>query len=276
MRVLTPRAVDGLDVGAIRRQLVSEIVGTHVYIFADVESTNRVLRDLAEAGAHEGAVVLAESQRAGRGRLDTTWFSPPGVNLYLSVLLRPAIVPAAAPIFSFIVSLALTEAIWALGVPASVKWPNDVMIAGRKVAGARLDLGIEGDRVTYVVAGVGVNVNILREELEAGLGAAAGEATSLREALGRAIDRNAFAASFLNLLEKWLGLYRTAGPEAILAAWRDRDMLTGRRVAVNDRDARVVGGVAGVDRCGLLLVDDDGGIRHRVVSGPVRLLEDAR
>jgi BirA family biotin operon repressor/biotin-[acetyl-CoA-carboxylase] ligase len=192
------------------------------------------------------------------------------------VLLRPAIVPAAAPIFSFIVSLALTEAIWALGIPASVKWPNDVMIAGRKVAGARLDLGIEGDRVTYVVAGVGVNVNILREELEAGLGAAAGEATSLREALGRAIDRNAFAASFLNLLEKWLGLYRTAGPEAILAAWRDRDMLTGRRVAVNDRDARVVGGVAGVDRCGLLLVDDDGGIRHRVVSGPVRLLEDAR
>ena len=276
MPVLTPRAVDGLDVGAIRRELVSEMVGTHVYIFADVESTNRVLRDLAEAGAREGTVVLAESQRAGRGRLDTTWFSPPGVNLYLSVLLRPAIAPAAVPIFSFIVSLALTEAVWALGIPASVKWPNDIIVAGRKVAGARLDVGIAGERVVYVVAGVGVNVNIPHEELEEGLGAAAADATSLREALGHAIDRNAFAASFLNLLEKWLGLYATGGPESIVAAWSARDMLTGRRVVVNDRDSRVVGGVAGVDRFGLLLVDDDAGTRHRVVSGAVRVLEEER
>lgn len=273
---LTPRAVDGLDIGAIRRQLVAEVIGAHVYVFADVASTNAVLRDLAEAGAQEGTVVLAEAQRAGRGRLDTTWFSPPGVNLYMSVLLRPAITPAAAPVFSFIVSLALSEAIWALGIPAAVKWPNDIVIRDRKVAGARLDVGIVGERVAYVVAGVGVNVNILHAELETGLGATAADATSLREALGRAIDRNALAASFLNLLEKWLGLYATGGPAMILDAWRARDVLTGHRVAVDDRQSRVTGCVAGVDPHGFLLVDDDAGTRHTVVSGAVRRLADDR
>lgn len=273
---LTRRAVDGLDVGAIRRQLVAQVIGTHVYIFAAVPSTNTALRGLADAGAQAGTVVLAEAQRAGRGRLDTTWFSPPNVNLYISVLLRPAITPAAAPIFSFIASLALTEAIWALGIPAGVKWPNDIVIGGRKAAGARLDVGIVGERVTYVVVGVGVNVNVLHTDLEAGLGAAAAGATSLREALGRAIDRNGLAASFLNLLEKWVGLYETAGPDMIVTAWRARDVLTGHRVVVDDLESRVVGRVAGVDPCGFLLVDDDAGTRHTVVSGAVRRMADVR
>lgn len=273
LKLTTRGTVDGLDVPAIRRELVGEVIGTHVYVFSDVGSTNAALRDLAEAGAQEGTIVLSEAQRAGRGREETTWFSPPGVNLYLSVLLRPAIVPAAAPVFSFVVSLALTEAIWALGIPAGVKWPNDVVIKDRKVAGVRLDIGIAGARVAYVVVGLGVNVNILHPELEAGLGQAAADATSLREALGRPIDRNAFTASVLNLLEKWLGLYATEGPDMILDAWRARDALTGQRVVVGGLESGVIGRAAGVDARGFLLVDDDAGTRHTVVSGQVRRVE---
>jgi len=268
-------ALDGLDVTAIRRGLVATAIGTHVYVFAEVTSTNAVLRDLAAAGAVEGTVVLAEAQREGRGRSDTVWFSPPGVNLHASVLLRPGIEPSAAPIFSFIASLALTDAVWALDIPAAVKWPNDVVIGGRKVAGARLDVGMAGDRVSYVVVGVGINVNIGHAELEAALGPAAADATSLREAHGRPIDRNALAAGFLNQLEKWAGLYATSGPEMILAAWRKRDVLTGRRVAVQEVEGRLVGRVAGVDARGFLVVDDDGGVRHTVVSAAVRVLEDS-
>jgi BirA family biotin operon repressor/biotin-[acetyl-CoA-carboxylase] ligase len=267
-------ALDGLDVGAIRRQFVGEIVGTHLYVFADIASTNAALRDLADAGAHEGTVVLSEAQRAGRGRLDVPWFSPPGVNLYMSVLLRPAIAPAAVPIFSFLASLALTEAIWALGVPAGVKWPNDVVIGGRKVAGARLDVGITGGRVTSVVVGVGINVNVLHAQLEQGLGPAAADATSLREALGRPIDRNALAASILNQLEKWLSLYRSSGPDTIVSAWRKRDVLAGRRVTVQAPDRTFVGRVAGIDAGGFLVVDDETGVRRIVVSAAVRLLEE--
>ena len=267
--------LDGLDVSAIRRQFVGEIIGTHVYVFADIASTNAALRDLADAGAQEGTVVLSESQRAGRGRLDVPWFSPPGVNLYMSVLLRPSISAAAVPIFSFLASLAVTEAIWALGIPAGVKWPNDVVIGRRKVAGARLDLGIAGDRVTYVVLGLGINVNILHAQLEAGLGAiAAADATSLREALGRPIDRNAFAASVLNQLEKWLGLYRSAGAVAVVGAWRKRDVLAGRLVSVQSGEESFTGRVAGIDPNGFLLVDDAAGARRTVVSAGLRILEE--
>ena len=271
-RDVTP--LDGLDVSAIRRQLVGEILGTRVYVFGDVASTNAALRDLADAGAEEGTVVLSESQRAGRGRIDVPWFSPPGVNLYLSVLLRPSIPPGGATIFSFLASLALTDAIRALGVPAGVKWPNDVIVGHRKVAGARLDVGITGDRVGSMVLGLGINVNILRAQLEAGLGAAAADATSLREALGRPVDRNMFAASLLNQLEKWLVLYRSNGPDAIARAWCERDGLDGHRVAVTTGDRSFTGRAAGIDAHGFLQVDDDAGIRHTVVSAAVRLLDD--
>jgi BirA family transcriptional regulator, biotin operon repressor / biotin---[acetyl-CoA-carboxylase] ligase len=271
------RVLDGLDVGAIRRQFAGEIIGSHVYVFSDVASTNAVLRDLADAGAHEGTVVLSESQRSGRGRADVPWFSPAGVNLYMSVLLRPDIAAAAVPIFSFLASLALTESIWALGVPAGVKWPNDIVIAGRKVAGARLDVGITGDRVAYVVLGIGINVNVLHPELEEGLGAAAAaDATSLREALGRPIDRNAFAASVLNHLEKWLGLYRSAGPVAIVGAWRKRDVLAGCRVMVETGEQSFTGRVAGIDPNGYLMVDDDDGARHTLASAALRILDETR
>jgi BirA family biotin operon repressor/biotin-[acetyl-CoA-carboxylase] ligase len=273
----TMTALDGLDVGAIRRQFFGDVIGTHVYVFGDVASTNAALRDLADAGAQEGTVVLSESQRAGRGRLDVPWFSPPGVNLYMSVLLRPAIAAASVSIFSFVASLALTEAIWALGIPAGVKWPNDVVIGARKVAGARLDVGISGGRVTYVVLGVGINVNVLHKELEAGLGArAALDATSLREALGRPIDRNAFAAAVLNQLEKWLGLYRSAGPAAVVGAWRERDVLAGRRVSIETGDRLFTGRVAGIDSSGFLVVDDDAGGRHTLVTAALRLLEEEK
>jgi BirA family biotin operon repressor/biotin-[acetyl-CoA-carboxylase] ligase len=268
--------VDELDVGAIRRGLVGDVVGTHVYVFGDVVSTNAVLRGLADAGAREGTVVLAESQRAGRGRLDTTWFSPPGVNLYASVLFRPAIATSAAPVFSFIASLALTDAIRALGLRAGVKWPNDVVIGRRKVAGARLDVATTADRVIHVVVGVGVNVNVGRDGLATGLGLAAAEATSLREALGRAVDRNAFAAAFLNQLEKWFRLHRALGSGVIVAAWRERDVLIGRRVRVEDMDERFEGRVVGVDERGFLLVDDDTGTRRTVVSAALRLVEASR
>ena len=235
--ITEPIALDGLDAGAIRRELATSLIGTHLYVFADVASTNAALRDLADAGAREGTVVLAESQRAGDGR-HAPWHSPPGVNLYVSVLLRPQLAPSAVPILAMIASLALTEAIWALGAPAGVKLPNDVVIGDRKVGGARLDVGITGDRVTYVVVGVGINVNVLHAHLEDGVGtAAAAGVTSLREALGRPVDRNAFAASFLNQLEKWVGFYRSAGPEMIVSAWRRRDVLEGH-------DAEPIEGVA--------------------------------
>ena len=215
-------SVDLLSIDEIRRRLVTDRLGFQIYLFGEVSSTNDVLRHLAAKGAVDGTVVLAESQTMGRGRLGKPWFSPSGVNLYASVLARPAIPPAAVPTYALIASLALTEAIWIEGSPASIKWPNDVVIEDRKVGGTLVSYSIASERLEYVILGMGVNLNVDRATLRTGLGPAAHEATSLSDCVGRTIDRNAFTAKLLNLLEKWDDEYRGHGPKRILTALSER------------------------------------------------------
>jgi BirA family biotin operon repressor/biotin-[acetyl-CoA-carboxylase] ligase len=260
---------DCLCIELIRRRLETEVVGSQVLLYQEVDSTDAVLRRLAEAGAREGTVVLAEAQQAGRGRRGTSWFSPPRVNLYASVLFRPSIGPRAVPVFSAIASLALCDAIWAEGVPAGIKWPNDILIEGRKVAGSFVTFATAGDVVDYVILGTGVNLNVDRPALEQGLGAAAAGATSVREAAARAIDRNSFTATYLNTLEKWLDLYRDSGPTHVLQAWRERDLLAGRWVTVRDEPAGCEGRVLGANHEGQLVVQDAWGEQHRVIAGEI-------
>jgi BirA family biotin operon repressor/biotin-[acetyl-CoA-carboxylase] ligase len=264
---------DCLCIELIRRRLETEVVGFQTYLYQDVDSTNATLRRLAEAGAREGTAVLAEAQHAGRGRRGTPWFSPFGVNLYASVLFRPPIGPSAVPVFSFITSLALSDAIWAEGVPAAIKWPNDILIEGCKVAGSFGAFATVGDLVDYVILGTGVNLNIERAMLEQGLGAAAMGATSVGEAAGRLIDRNGFTATYLNSLEKGFDAYRVSGAAGVLQAWRERDVLAGRWVAVLDDAVSCEGRVLGANREGQLVVQDAVGEQHRVIAGEIVIRE---
>jgi BirA family biotin operon repressor/biotin-[acetyl-CoA-carboxylase] ligase len=262
-------AESALCIDLIRRDLETNVVGFEIDLYGDIDSTNAALRRLAEIGAQEGTVVLAEAQRAARGRRGTPWFSPCGGNLYASVLFRPWIGPRAVPVYSFITSLALSDAIWAEGVPAAIKWPNDILIDGRKVAGSFGVVATAGDLVDYVILGVGVNVNVERRVLERGLGDAAAGAITLREAAGRLIDRNRFTAAYLNMLEKWLDVYRLPGPPSVLEAWRKRDVLAGRWVSVRGEGQRFEGYVLGANSDGELVVQDTWDVRHRVVAAEV-------
>lgn len=261
-----------LSVEAIRRQLATTIVGRHVYLFGEVESTNTVLRYLARHGAREGSVVLADSQTHGRGRAGRAWFSPAGVNLYASVLFREPLSPRDAPGFSFIASLALADAIEALGLDPAIKWPNDLLVQQKKVAGSLMECATVGDRIEFLVLGMGVNLNADPESLRAALGPTAAAASSLATFTGRPVDRNAFAASYLNHLDEWARTYRRHGVAPIMAAWRGRDMLTGRRVSVGDGQA-VDARVLGVDDEGHLLVRDASGGRRVVLTEAIRVLD---
>jgi len=264
---------DTLNIDLIRRELDPGPVGSRIHLYDEIPSTNEVLRDLARAGAGEGTVVLAERQTAGRGRGGKPWFSPPGVNLYASALFRPAIPPQAVTVFSFIASLALADAISELGIAAAIKWPNDVMVKGKKVAGVLAEVVTAGDQVESVILGVGVNLNVTREAIAAALGDAARAATSLRELLGRPVDRNAFTAAFLNYLGQWRAIHAERGEAALLRAWHDRDILTGRRVEVREGAHVFDGRVRGLDAEGHLEVEDSLGRIHRVVAGEVRSIE---
>lgn len=264
---------DRLSLELLRRHLTTETVGHHVYIFGTVDSTNRVLVRLADRGAAEGTVVLAEAQTAGRGRQGTSWFSPEGTNLYASILFRPRLAPRELPLFAPIASLALAETVWLEGAPARIKWPNDVLVRGRKLGGVLVEAPVIGDRLLYVILGIGVNLNVEPADLTAALGEPAEAAVSLREALGRDIDRNVFAAALLSRLEKWHHTFATRGPDAVRAAWQARDALRGRRLEARAGSAVCEGWCRGIDADGSLVVEDDAGQARHIVSGAVRVID---
>src|ERR1700741_2186312 len=148
---------------SIRRLLKTETLGKTTYFFEEVGSTNEVAFEIARNGAPEGTVVIADSQTKGRGRLQRKWISPRGVNLYMSVVFRPSIASENAPFLTLVASIALSETIKGTGADTLIKWPNDILINRKKVAGVLTAMQPQGDKVDFVIAGIGVNLNMTRE-----------------------------------------------------------------------------------------------------------------
>lgn len=232
-----------------------------------VASTNDEAGLLARAGAPHGTVVVAEEQTSGRGRYGRTWCSPPGDNLYLSVVLRPGTSPERAPPITLAGGLGVAEAVNNAGVRASLKWPNDVVVGGRKLAGVLTEMNTRGQQLEHVILGIGVNVNASASAFPPDIAAIA---TSLRLELGREVDRDEVLRELLPALERWLDAFFAGGVSAIAKPWTERAELAGSRVRADAEDGGPVEGEpVGLDDEGALLVEDDDGRRHRVVSGEV-------
>jgi BirA family transcriptional regulator, biotin operon repressor / biotin---[acetyl-CoA-carboxylase] ligase len=259
-----------LDIAVIKKHLDSR-AERDIRLVDTVASTNAALRELAKAGAPEGTVVIADAQTAGHGRFAKPWFSPPGVNIYASVLYRPAMAPREVGGFSFVASLAVSDAILAEGLRSTIKWPNDVLVGGKKVAGTLVEFAAQDGLVEYVILGLGVNVNVSRTALRSALGTSGFAADSLSEVAGHDLDRNVLTGMILDALDRWVKTYRTGGLDPVLNAWRDRDILTGRRVEVRGEGPSWLGRVLGVDREGHLVLRDTRGKQRRVVAGEIRL-----
>lgn len=269
---MTP-TLDLLAVDAVRRSLVAATVGQRIYLLGEVDSTNAHLRHLARHGARAGTVVIAEGQTAGRGRRGQPWFSPSGVNLYASVLLRPRVRIGELGLFSFITSLAVSDSLRHLGLDPAIKWPNDVLLDGKKVSGSLAESTRAADRVDDVILGVGVNLNVELATLHAALGPAGRFATSVAAVMGRDVDRNAFTAAYLTHLDAWVQRWETEGAPAVLTAWRARDILGGRRVEVRGPRETFEGRAISVDDRGALVVVDTHGVRHGLTAEEVRLAD---
>jgi BirA family biotin operon repressor/biotin-[acetyl-CoA-carboxylase] ligase len=252
----------------LRPLLNTHDVGREIHWFAELPSTSDRAKELADDGAEHGEVVIAEAQTAGRGRRGRVWTSPPGRNLAFSVVLRPDLPPARAPEVTLVASVAICDALRQAGVAAGIKWPNDVLVGGRKIAGILTELAAEPDRVHWVVVGVGVNVNARAEDFPAEL---RGEATSLLLERGVATPRALFAAACLTALEEWLDRHAEEGFGAVRAAWRERSVTLGREVSVQADGRVVVGTAEDLDEDGALLVRDAAGLQ-RILAGDVTLL----
>jgi BirA family biotin operon repressor/biotin-[acetyl-CoA-carboxylase] ligase len=245
--------------------LATDIIGSRVAFYPSVVSTNAAAIELARAREPEGTVVVADAQTGGRGRMGRTWLSPPGVNVYTSIILRPDITPRAAHELTFVMAVAVAEATagFSRTTPA-VKWPNDVLIARRKVAGILMEMESEAERVKFIVAGVGVNINMPEDLFPAEL---RGSAVSLKAHAGGEVSRTDYLRALYSSVEKWYKLYVDKGFVPVAAEWKRYFTSEGKPVRV-DMFGRVLEGVCmGIDSDGSLLVRTPGGVVERVVSG---------
>lgn len=247
-----------------------QIVGRRVITLEETDSTNLQAAALGAEGEEEGTVVFADSQSAGKGRRGRSWCSPPGTNLYLSLLLRPPIAPWDAPQLTFLSAVAAARAIHNVSrLPIAVKWPNDLLINGRKVAGMLNEMQAESEQVGWVVLGIGLNVNMRREQFPEDLRY---PATSLASEAGREVSRIAVARELLAELDRAYADYLRDGFEPIRAAWLELFPFVERLVEVSGAGETVVGRVTGVDDDGALLLLDNNGDEVRILSGDVRPL----
>jgi len=241
--------------------------GSTVVRVDSVSSTNDVARELAVSGAREGLCVIARSQTAGRGRQGRSWSSPPGEGLYLSVILRPQVTVSDSAIITLAAAVAVAETL-KLGfqAEADIKWPNDVLVGGRKICGILVETAIEAGHLQYAVMGIGVN--IAQRSFPDQIG---DSATSLLLETGRLILPDDFVQAMLPRLEDW---YTTATlqPARVIAKWeRLSSSANGCRVRVESPDGPVEGVTRGLKATGALIVELDTGERREIVSGEVKV-----
>jgi BirA family biotin operon repressor/biotin-[acetyl-CoA-carboxylase] ligase len=253
--------------------LKTRTFGKVIHYYDETGSTNKVLSGLADNGASEGTAVIADKQTSGRGRLGRTWISPPGMNLYISVLFRPSITAWESPLLTFIASIALTETIKKTGISnTEIKWPNDVEIKGSKVAGVLTEMSLKGERVDYVVVGIGVNINMSRVQMRREMGEIAKFATSIKDHRGEDIDRAKFTGDLLLVLESWYESFNKLGKSYIIREWMERWGGRNRRVRVAVDKGELIEGIAtGIDGEGHLLIKKDDGSIVKIITGDVTL-----
>jgi BirA family biotin operon repressor/biotin-[acetyl-CoA-carboxylase] ligase len=259
------RSPDLLSPSEVKPILRTKWMGKTIHHFQTIDSTNYKAYQLALIGAEEGEVVIAESQKKGRGRLGRHWFSPSFLNLYLSVILRPKIPPQQASIITLMAAVATAEAIEKFsGLKPSIKWPNDILLRSRKVAGLLNEIQSEMDQIHFVILGIGVNLNMDERMFPKEIRSTA---TSLKKEMGQTISRKAFLQSLLGELEEWYGIFLKEGGAAVLKAWKDRAQIEGKRVKVTSFGETVVGVAVDVDSDGALILRTQDGDEKRIVAG---------
>jgi BirA family transcriptional regulator, biotin operon repressor / biotin---[acetyl-CoA-carboxylase] ligase len=262
------------DLERFRCLLQTRLLGQTCHYLPVIASTNTYLRALGQQGSPEGTIVFADAQTAGRGQVGRTWISPSERNLYVSTLLRPAIAPVQAPLISLLGAVALVDTLRRQGVVCGIKWPNDVLAQGRKVAGILTEMETHRNAVRFVVVGIGVNVNMPQEEVNRYLGAIAHTATSLQVVLGHRICRERLLAVLMTSLEHWYDRFSTQGEQALYEAWEARSLMRGRRISARTHETTWQGTAEGIDRAGHLVLRRDDGTQVVLTSAEVRFIDE--
>ena len=245
-------------------------VGKRILRLNNIGSTNTEAFRLAEEGAEEGTVVIADTQQKGKGRLGREWFSPPGVNIYCSVILRPSIPPVSAYQLTFLSAVAVARAVeQTVPLHPRIKWPNDILLNGRKIAGLLNEMSAETEKVNFIILGIGVNLNMTTKQFPENL---RHPASSLMLESGSEVGRKTFLKTLIKELDILYDCYLRHGDGPVREEWIQRCDMMEKSVTVSGPNTLISGTVTGVDEHGALLVRLPDGSVEQVLSGDVTLV----
>lgn len=248
----------------IKRGLKTNFIGHDIHYFNEVDSTNEVAKYLAEEGAEDGTVVVAEIQNKGKGRRGKTWISPPG-GIWMSVILRPEIPPHRASQLTLVTGVVVAKTIKEeLNIDVGIKWPNDILIGNKKVSGILTEVNATLDKVNYLVVGIGIDMNVdvpmLPSDLQKG-------ATSLKNELDTEINGALLVQRFLLNFENLYNDFKDGKFPEILDEWRAMSSTIGTSVEVRTRGKRVQGYAVGINKEGILIIEMEDGSLRKMISG---------
>jgi BirA family biotin operon repressor/biotin-[acetyl-CoA-carboxylase] ligase len=253
----------------IRETLSTKVFGQREIVHVtETDSTNTVAKALASRGAPEGTLVIAESQKKGRGRKGRSWYSPPLEGIYASLVLRPGISPGDAPKMTFMTAVAVAEALSSkTALKVDVKWPNDILVNRKKVAGILTEISMEMDAIEYMVIGLCLNVNTAAfpDDIKE-------KATSILLQTGRPFSRSGIVREYLQHFERYYEQFTRSGPGPMIERWRALSDMNGRKVSVDVIDRTYTGIVQEIDDDGVLILKDRRGRSYRIFSGDVHLI----
>lgn len=257
---------DVMTEAEIRSCIKGSLIGNQVVYYEETDSTNTRAKHLAEEGAPEGTLVVAETQNAGKGRRGRSWSSPRGTGIWMSVVLRPDILPAQASMLTLVAALGVSEGIFrATGLKPEIKWPNDLVLSGKKICGILTEISTELETIQYVVTGMGINVNMeeFPEELSR-------TATSLYLESGQKQKRAPLMGAMALALEEYYREFLKAGDlSTVKDTYEKRLANLNRQVTVLAPGGEYRGICRGINGQGELLVEREDGILCRVLSGEV-------
>ncbi len=261
---------DLLLVQEIRDGLKTTVLGKRdIHRYASTDSTNNRAKELAAQGAAEGVLIIAEEQAHGRGRLDRPWFSPGGENIYASFILRPSLPPSTASRMVLLTAVAAAEALMEItGLRATIKWPNDILVKGRKIAGILLEMSVEMDAIDYMIVGLGINVNSSAERFPRD---SRKKITSVLMETGKPSSRVHLLVRFLELFEEKYNALGESGFEPIINRWKTLADIVGKRATISTLNGSYQGVITDMDHDGFLIIRDDQGSETRLFSGDITI-----
>ena len=259
---------DILTYEEIAEYLSTDFIGRNIYYFDNLDSTNIKAKEIAME-EKEGTIVIAEEQTMGKGRMGRDWTSPKGKGIWMSIILKPKVDPTKVAKITLIGAAAVYKGLKDIGIDSYIKWPNDIIIGGKKVSGILTEMSCELNMINYCIMGIGINVNLDKKDLGEEL---VHKATSLKEIMGKEINRKKLLACVLNHFEELYIPFKDNGDiSKVIEISRENSILIDKEVRVIKGDTEKIGKALDIDEEGQLIVKYDDGSIEKVFSGEVSI-----